>query len=230
MYIFRYRYISYSFFCIQWHLLYSLTVPQLSFGPCSFVWPWWTGRLKLTSSPSSQQFAAPQVLLLIAQTPTQSGIISYLNNGYTRNIPLILGMLIQWQNHLRRGEVPRLLLIHLLQYACINHIGDGPCHVWSILLWCPYGPSCQAMATATVLHAAYGSSPVLLPWAASESLRLPRPLLPCLECHAILQLIVMRVGAVVFSTAAGGRTPGNDIITPSQCTKMQTDGYNRHFA
>jgi uncharacterized protein YneF (UPF0154 family) len=29
------------------------------------------------------------------------------------------------------------------------------------------------------------------------------------------------------STAAGGRTPGNDIITPSHCTILQSDGYNR---
>jgi hypothetical protein len=29
------------------------------------------------------------------------------------------------------------------------------------------------------------------------------------------------------NTAAGGRTPGNDIITPSHCTKLQSDGYNR---
>jgi hypothetical protein len=28
-------------------------------------------------------------------------------------------------------------------------------------------------------------------------------------------------------TAAGGRTPGNDIITPSHCTILQSDGYNR---
>jgi hypothetical protein len=31
----------------------------------------------------------------------------------------------------------------------------------------------------------------------------------------------------VAITAAGGRTPGNDIITPSQCTVHQFDGYNR---
>jgi hypothetical protein len=30
------------------------------------------------------------------------------------------------------------------------------------------------------------------------------------------------------TTAAGGRTPGNDIITPSQCTILRSDGYNRH--
>ena len=30
----------------------------------------------------------------------------------------------------------------------------------------------------------------------------------------------------VAPTAAGGRTPGNDIITPSHCTKLQSDGYN----
>ena len=29
-------------------------------------------------------------------------------------------------------------------------------------------------------------------------------------------------------TTAGGRTPGNDIITPSQCTILRSDGYNRH--
>jgi hypothetical protein len=30
-----------------------------------------------------------------------------------------------------------------------------------------------------------------------------------------------------IDTAAGGRTPGNDIITPSHCTKLLSDGYNR---
>jgi hypothetical protein len=57
----------------------------------------------------------------------------------------------------------------------------------------------------------------------------------CREQMVAEGILIGRISCVekMFSasfTAAGGRTPGNDIITPSQCTVPQVDGCNRRTA